>query len=84
MDTTNILEERLNTYIENQNKIGEPCSIDRFLQIVSECVADILQSGQKASVELHHFEPYTTVIITIPGDSALAQHGPYTFKIRTS
>lgn len=84
MDTRNVLKDRITTYIDNQEKHDMICSINEILQIVSECVKDVLPVTQNASVELHHFEPYTTVIITVPGESELAKQGPYTFKIRTS
>lgn len=84
MDTRNVLKDRITAYIDNQEKHDMICSINEILQIVSECVKDVLPVTQNASVELHHFEPYTTVIITVPGESELAKQGPYTFKIRTS
>ena len=84
MDTRNVLKDRITAYIDNQEKHDMICSINGILQIVSECVKDVLPVTQNASVELHHFEPYTTVIITVPGESELAKQGPYTFKIRTS
>lgn len=84
MDTKNVLKDRITAYISNQEKQHIVCSINDILQITSECVKDVLPAAQNASVELHHFEPYTTVIITVPGESVLAKQGPYTFKIRTS
>ena len=84
MDTKNVLKDRITAYINNQEKQHVVCSINDILQITSECVQDVLPATQNASVELHHFEPYTTVIITVPGESELAKQGPYTFKIRTS
>lgn len=84
MDTRNVLKDRIIAYINNQEKQHMVCSINDILQITSECVKYVLPVSQNASVELHHFEPYTTVIITVPGESELAKQGPYTFKIRTS
>mgnify|MGYP000092144750 FL=1 len=84
MDTHNPLKDRITDYINYQEKHHAICSINEILQIVSECVKDVLPVTQNASVELHHFEPYTTVIITVPGESELAKQGPYTFQIRTS
>lgn len=84
MHTSNPLKDRITAYINNQEKINEVCSIDTVLSIVSDCVKDIVPTGRNASVELHHFEPYTTMIITVPGDSVIAHQGPYTFKMRTS
>lgn len=84
MDTRNVLKDRITAYINNQEKQHIVCSINDILQITSECVKYVLPVSQNASVELHHFEPYTTVIITVPGESELAKQGPYTFKIRTS
>lgn len=84
MEETNPLYNQIAAYISEQEKQNEICSIDKILQITSDCVKEFLPADQTASVELHHFEPWTTVIITIPGDTIMAKQSPYTFKIRTS
>ena len=82
-EPTNILTCRLEQYIRQQEQINEICSINSVLQIISEAVEDVLPALETAKVELHHFGQYTTIIITVPGDSDIAKHGPYTYKLRT-
>ena len=81
---TNILTQRLEQYIQQQEQINDICSLNRVLQILSESVTDLLPHNETAKVELRFFEEYTTVIITIPGDSDIAKQGPYTYRIRTA
>lgn len=81
---SNTLTLAIEKYIQQHDAAHIVCSIDDILKIISECVTEILPSGKTASVELHHFEPYTTVIITVPGSSDIAKHGPYSYRVRTS
>lgn len=81
---SNTLTAAIERYIQQRDTSHAPCSIDDILKITSDCVTGILPAGKTASVELHHFEPYTTVIITVPGSSDIAKHGPYIYKVRTS
>lgn len=80
----NTLTVAIEKYIQQQDTAHTVCSIDDILKITSECVTGILPTGETASVELHHFEPYTTVIITVPGSSDIAKHGPYIYRVRTN
>lgn len=81
---TNVLTQRLEEYIQQQERINDICSLNRVLQILSESVTDLLPNNETAKVELRFLEEYTTVIITIPGDSDIAKQGPYTYRIRTA
>ena len=81
---SNTLTVAIEKYIQQQDAAHAVCSIDDILKIISECVTGILPAGETASVELHHFEPYTTMIITVPGSSDIAKHGPYTYRVRTN
>lgn len=81
---TNTLVARLEAYMEQQEKCNTICSINDVLQIVSETVYGILPPKETAKIQLYHAEPYTTVIITVPGDSGIAKQGPYKYKLRTS
>ena len=82
-ESTNILTCRLEQYIRQQEQINEICNLNTILQIISEAVEDVLPARETAKVELHHFDQYTTIIITVPGDSDISKHGPYTYKLRT-
>lgn len=81
---SNELTRRIEQYISQHESENCICSINDILKIISETVINILPIGRNASVELHHFDPYTTIIITVPGDSVIAKQGPYTYKVRTS
>ena len=81
---SNTLTVAIEQYIQQQDAAHAVCSIDDILKITSKCVTGILPAGKTASVELHHFEPYTTVVITVPGSSDVAKHGPYTYRVRTN
>ena len=81
---SNELTRRIEQYISQHESANHICSVDDILKIISETVINILPVGKNASVELHHFDPYTTIIITVPGDSVIAKQGPYTYKVRTS
>ena len=82
-EPTNILTCRLEQYIRQQEQTNEICSLNTVLQIISEAVEDVLPVQETAKVELHHFGQYTTVVITVPGNSDMAKHGPYTYRFRT-
>ena len=84
MKQTNALVTHLNTYVEQQEAHGDVCNINDVLQIVSETVSGILPPKETAKIQLYHAEPYTTVVITVPGDSDIAKQGPYKYKLRTS
>lgn len=81
---SNELTRKIEQYISQHEAASCICSIDDILKIISEIVVGILPAGRNASVELHHFDPYTTMIIAVPGDSVIAKQGPYTYKVRTS
>ena len=81
---SNTLTVAIEKYIQQHDVAHTVCSIDDILKIISECVTGILPADKTASVELHHSEPYTTVIITVPGSSDIAKHGPYIYRVRTS
>lgn len=81
---SNTLTVAIEKYIQQQDAAHTVCSIDDILKIISECVTGILPDDKTASVELHHFEPYTTMIITVPGSSDIAKYGPYIYRVRTS
>ena len=85
MTNSDVLPSRIQAYIDQQESHERICSINDILEIISDYAKEIaLPVDKTISVELHHFEPYTTVIVTVPASKTSKPQGPYTFKIRTS
>lgn len=82
---SNRLTDAVNDYVFKCEADHAPCSVDDILTILSNVVRGVLPPGETSRVELHHIaEHKMTIIITVPGNSDIAVHGPYELTVRVA